>query len=291
VNWWYIIKLFYIYYNEVLTRLIEIERRVVPHLPLAAWKIFNLLFYNPLLKVSAEYADRKEYKVREGKNSLAGVPPPSLRLRVGSGLSEMSAESYLKVGKGLAEDVENILQSQLKRNLSSFHDILDFGCGCGRVLNWLYRASKSNYYGTDIDKRAIEWCKNNLKFAEFDLNKPFPPLGHRSESFDLIYSISVFTHIDEETQQAWIQELHRVLKPKGILLISVLGRNACKIMPKDIKHKLESQGFVFVKLAWYNLAFQTEGYILQNFGEYFKLLSYREDVNGEQEEVALLEKK
>jgi SAM-dependent methyltransferase len=159
----------------VLTWLIKIEKSVGPHLPLTVWKISNLLFYNPLLKVSAKYGDWKESKVRDGKNSLAGVPPPSLRLKVGGGLSEMSAESFQKVGKELADDIENILQSQLKRNLSSFHSILDFGCGCGRALIWLYRASKSSYYGTDIDKRAVEWCKNNLRFAEFGVNKPFPP--------------------------------------------------------------------------------------------------------------------
>jgi SAM-dependent methyltransferase len=159
----------------VLARLIKIERSIGPHMPLTVWKISSLLFYNPLLKVSAKYADWKERKVREGKNSLAGVPPPSLRLKVGGGLSDMSAESFLRGGKEIADDTENILQSQLKRDLSSFHDILDFGCGCGRALIWLYPKSKSNYYGTDIDKQAIEWCKKSLKFAEFEVDKPFPP--------------------------------------------------------------------------------------------------------------------
>jgi DNA modification methylase len=67
-------------------------------------------------------------------------------------------------------------------------------------------------------------------------------------------------------QLAWIQELHRVLKPKGILLISVHGQNSCKTMPKDIRYRLQSHGFVFVKLDatkgifpnWYQLAFHTE---------------------------------
>jgi hypothetical protein len=87
------------------------------------------------------------------------VPTPSLRLKVGGGLSEMSAEIFLKIGKRNVDDIENILQSRLKRDLSSFHDILDFGCDCGRALIWLNQTSKANYYGTDTDIQAIEWCK------------------------------------------------------------------------------------------------------------------------------------
>jgi SAM-dependent methyltransferase len=99
-------------------------------------------------------------------------------------------------------------------------------------------------------------------------------------------------------QLAWIQELHRVLKPKGILLISVHGQNSCKTMPKDIRYRLQSHGFVFVKLDatkgifpnWYQLAFHTEGYVLQNFGKYFKVLSFMERAIGGQQDAALFEK-
>src|SRR5215208_3620943 len=289
-----------LYGNKMLTRLIKIGRIIGPRLPLTVWKIYMLLFYNPLLKVYAKHADWKELKLREGTNSSPDMPPPSLRLRIGGGLSEMSTQTFVTLGKGIADDIEDILQSQLKRNLSSFHDILDFGCGCGRVLIWLYRrASKPKCHGTDIDEEAIEWCKNNLKFAEFSVNKPFPPLDSRSEGFDFVYAISVFTHIDEEMQNAWIQELHRVLKPKGILLISVLGQSACKNMPKDIRHRLGSQGFVFVKLditrgifpSWYQLSYHTEGYVRQKFGKFFNLLSFMEKGLCGFQDVALLEKK
>lgn len=118
-------------------RLIKIERIVGPHLPFAVWKTSILLFYNPLLKISAKYADWKELRGNKGRSSPVLVPPPSLRLRVGGGRSERSTETFLKFGKIIADDIEDILQSQLKRNLSSFHDILDFGCGCGRALIWL----------------------------------------------------------------------------------------------------------------------------------------------------------
>ncbi len=41
-------------------------------------------------------------------------------------------------------------------------------------------------------------------------------------SFDLIWAVSVFTHL-AETWSAWLLELHRVLKPGGILLATFMG--------------------------------------------------------------------
>lgn len=272
----------------MITRLVKFERSVIPNLPLWVWQAASLLLYYPLLKVSVKYADWKENNSTRSNNLLKNVPPPSLRIRVGGGLSEMSSESFVRIGRELSENIENILQVHLKRNLSSFEDVLDFGCGCGRVLVCLHGKTDVNYYGTDIDKDAILWCKDNLKFADFHVNSHAPPMIYKSESFDFIYSISVFTHIDEKLQLAWIRELHRLLKPNGILLISVLGSHSHKLLPKDARNKLQSDGFVFFKIfpSWYQLAYHTKEYIIRNFSDHFKQLAYIE--NGIRDQDAVL---
>jgi hypothetical protein len=38
-----------------------------------------------------------------------------------------------------------------------------------------------------------------------------------------VYAFSVFTHLSEELQHAWIGESHRILEPGGHLLLSTLG--------------------------------------------------------------------
>jgi hypothetical protein len=92
---------------------------------------------------------------------------------------------------------------------------------------------------------TIEWCKNSLKFAGFSVNKPFPPLDFRPEGFDFIYALSVFIHIDEEMENAWIQELHRVLCVswdnsirKGILQIGSGGTSILNAISEETQPEI-----------------------------------------------------
>lgn len=50
-----------------------------------------------------------------------------------------------------------------------------------------------------------------------------PPLGLEPASFDLAWAISVFTHLTDNSLP-WLHELHRLLKPGGLLIATYLGR-------------------------------------------------------------------
>ena len=74
-----------------------------------------------------------------------------------------------------------------------------------------------------MSSRAVEWCRANLPFARFEINRLDPPLEFEDESFDLVYALSVFTHLTDELQLAWRDELRRVLGPGGSLLLTTHG--------------------------------------------------------------------
>ncbi len=107
--------------------------------------------------------------------------------------------------------------------LANFTRILDFGCGCARVLRHLPAATTAKIDGTDSNADAIHWCADNLTIAQFAVNALEPPLAYPDQTFDLIYAFSVFTHLTGDLQQAWIEELHRCLKPGGFLVMSTHG--------------------------------------------------------------------
>ena len=130
------------------------------------------------------------------------------------------------MGRTCVEDLKNSLRL-IGRDLYSFENVLDFGCGCGRALRHFHDHPLSfQMYGTDIDAEAIAWCRRKLPFVTFRVNDPLPPLPFAAGTFDLIYAVSVFTHLDEGHQLAWLKELKRVSKPGAILLLSAHGRFA-----------------------------------------------------------------
>jgi len=59
----------------------------------------------------------------------------------------------------------------------------------------------------------------------FDLNGLEANLPYDDHTFDIIYGISIFTHLSKAMHEAWIKELHRVLDHGGILLLTMQGEN------------------------------------------------------------------
>jgi SAM-dependent methyltransferase len=70
---------------------------------------------------------------------------------------------------------------------------------------------------------SIAWCTENLPHTEFHVNKLEPPLPIADVSVDVLYSVSVFTHLSGEMHEAWINEIKRVLRPGGLLLLTLHG--------------------------------------------------------------------
>jgi SAM-dependent methyltransferase len=108
--------------------------------------------------------------------------------------------------------------------LDDVGSVLDFGCGCGRVTRYFDRFDGA-VAGSDLSRPAVDWCRENLPFATFELNGLHPPLRFADASFDLVYALSVFTHLTAELQLAWRDEVLRVLRPGGLFLLTTHGRS------------------------------------------------------------------
>lgn len=147
------------------------------------------------------------------------VPPPELLYRV-SGAANV--EWFLTGGRWALDSIEELL-SRSGRALAPGARVLDFGCGCGRVArHWLARGGV-DLTGTDADAAAIRWCRGHLTDGRFEANGPEPPLPFADGEFDLVYALSVFTHLRADLQTAWLAELGRVLRPGGLVAFSVHG--------------------------------------------------------------------
>jgi SAM-dependent methyltransferase len=131
------------------------------------------------------------------------------------------AEWFLDAGKRGADSLA-ALCARHGVPLEKCASILDFGCGCGRVIRHL-RHLPAQLHGCDSNPVALEWCADNMPFAQFALNALESPLDYDRETFDVVYALSVFTHLPEGLQAHWMTELRRVLKPGGLLVMSLHG--------------------------------------------------------------------
>jgi 2-polyprenyl-3-methyl-5-hydroxy-6-metoxy-1,4-benzoquinol methylase len=158
------------------------------------------------------------------------LPPPHLMwLSVGT----INAEMFLKSGE---YHFNKLIVPLLRRNnvkIDNLHAVLDFGCGCGRLTRWFRPYAHIEIWGTDFNEKAVQWCQDNLAFANFLTNQSNPPLNFSAEKFDLILIRSVFTHITEKSQKMWLREFHRITTSNGIILLTVHGNSYLDLLTPE----------------------------------------------------------
>jgi SAM-dependent methyltransferase len=144
------------------------------------------------------------------------IPPQQLVARIGG-----TPEQYVEIGARQRAIVESLLPEDWSFEGKS---VLDFGCGPGRTLSaFMDVAERADFVGCDIHAESIEWASAELSppFGFFVCQEA-PPFDQPDRRFDLVYGMSVFSHITSEWSR-WLVELHRVMRPGGLAVVSVLG--------------------------------------------------------------------
>jgi SAM-dependent methyltransferase len=155
---------------------------------------------------------------------------------------------------------------------------LDFGCGCGRILRFWHDLKGTRVHGTDYNRDLVRWCQGHLAFGHFKINKPLPPLDYRDGEFDFIYAISVFTHLAEEMQIPWMQELCRICQPGGYVLVTVHGDNYLHKLPDDERGKFMAGKLAVIreKYSGTNICgvYHPESYVRNVLAEGFSVIDF-----------------
>jgi SAM-dependent methyltransferase len=151
--------------------------------------------------------------------TAAGLPLPPPRM-ITAVAGSPDVRWYMASGYLSSRDIRAVLTT-IGTSIEDFDRVLDFGCGSGRVIRH-WRGTGPGIFGTDYNSVLINWSRDHLPFT-FGVNNLDPPLGYRDGAFDFVYALSVFTHLDERRQFAWRDELTRVLRPGGYLLITTHG--------------------------------------------------------------------
>lgn len=215
-------------------------------------------------------------------------PPDDLIYRVAG---TRDVEWFQKSGQLSVSDFETALGG-CGRRLAEFHHILDFGCGCGRILSWMREVvAEERLCGVDIDSQAINWLRPYLPGMELHVTAPLPPLPFPGGRFDLVYCHSVLTHLDLDYQNAWLSELQRVTTPGAMLLLSFHGEHAFQVLeeswrrvqadPQPLRDSWQRDGTLFIRddewkngpfPDFYHTMFHAPDYVRSHWGSYFEVV-------------------
>lgn len=101
--------------------------------------------------------------------------------------------------------------------------ILDIGCGSGRVAEFL-SDREFDVVGIDISRKMLELAKEKVPNVEF-LRQDMRSLDFPRETFDGVLALYSIIHVPRKYHPGIFKKINRVLKPKGIAMISVGGTN------------------------------------------------------------------
>ena len=147
------------------------------------------------------------------------VPPAELHQRVAGPLSD--EQNYEENGRRARDDIVGLLPADWSWEGKR---LLDFGCGPGRVLrHFMAESEVAELHGCDIHGPGIGWLREHAPpHVRLFANDEVPPLDRPDAHFDLIWAVSVFTHL-VDTWSSWLLEIHRVLKPGGLFVTTFHG--------------------------------------------------------------------
>jgi len=205
------------------------------------------------------------------------LPPGRLMHLVGN---TDDPDWFLGSGYCASQDLRSLLIGH-NVPLPSLGAVLDFGCGVGRVIrHW---ADLPEYgvevIGTDTNPKLIAWCRQNLTFARFAVNRLDGQIAAEDNTIGLAYAFSVFTHLSESYQQHWMRELARVLRPGGLLLLTVHGDAYRSELTAEPAERFDRGELVVVGThregSNHCVAFHPPGYVTSNLAAGWHLLEFQ----------------
>lgn len=196
-------------------------------------KVFpNISWRSPIVSMFYKVLDPIDFIIRllSGRSEL---PMYSIRVRSNGVTNQFGGGRFGRMG----ELITGLLKTHTELNSTS--KVLEIGCGCGRTAFALSRVLENgNYTGMDVEKTSIESCLSRPIFVDkefhFDLidahNDQYNPEGsyaakdyvfpYEDNKFDVIFLVSVFTHMLTDDVRRYIQEISRVLRPGGIAMFT-----------------------------------------------------------------------
>ena len=214
-------------------------------------------------------------------------------------IGEASAFSFAMGGYTAFRRLEEAVRDATGEELTVFPRVLDWGCGCGRVSRYFLPLAGVRVAGVDVDADNVGWCRANLPSGTWDVVPLRPPTRLPNAGFDLAVGVSVFTHLREPDQFAWLGELRRVVRPGGLALMTFHGdasvvwsrltaeRYATRLRDGICDQENPLYDAEIGEADYYRDTFHTADYVRREWGRYFEVLAVRPSFVAHQDLVVM----
>jgi SAM-dependent methyltransferase len=130
--------------------------------------------------------------------------------------------------------------------------VLDFRCSSGRVVRMLAAAyPEVEWHGCDPMPDSIRWDQENLPSIKFTVSSADPPLSaYSDEMLDLVFAISIWSHFAENAALRWLEEMRRIVKPGGFLVLTTHGFRAIDYLAE--KHLYDVKDLAHIRDSMYS---------------------------------------
>lgn len=154
--------------------------------------------------------------------SISSILPPMASADVQKAWTGDSGENLLRVTAAFVRQTENNFIRFAGRPLQG-SQILDFGCGYGRIFRMMYYYSDpENLWGVDAWDKSLEHVRNCALPGNFAKSDPVPEeLPVDGRDFDLIFAFSVFTHLAPQVADKCLRTIKNYVKHDGLFIATI----------------------------------------------------------------------
>ena len=101
--------------------------------------------------------------------------------------------------------------------------ILDYGAGWGRIARMMaFFTAPTNIRYVDPVQQSLDWCQALRVPGQGALCEPIPQaIAFDDETFDIVYSFSVFTHVSERVARAILKAARARIQPDGCFVLTI----------------------------------------------------------------------
>ena len=240
----------------------------------------------------------QKYYFRRVFDEPVPLPPAANRNRVHGSENE---SAFRTEGYSTFRKLDDALKSYTDKTFENAAHILDWGCGCCRVSRYFTTMSHGELHGIDIDENNVAWCTQNMPFGEFSSVPLHPPTHLPDSKFDVLFGISVFTHLKENDHFAWLDELARISVDDAILLMTTHGRTTAGRtgMTDKVYRDWHAKGFMdygansnlsgaIPDEEYYRNVFHTRKYIDTYWTKHFTIVDVLEGCIGNHQDLVIM---